>query len=285
MTLFDASRDAEGELFTPRAEATSRWTGRHVRGPAIVSLLARALESTTPDAARLLPARTTFELHSPVPFEPCRVHTRVLKRGRSLTLVEAELHSGGRIVARCRSTVLAIGSAVAGADFAERSRMRKPPRKSDIANDIWANPIPPECAPPSVEVQTAATERLFRSATTDWSPRRADHRTGERIVVWYSAETVVAGEAASPFQLAAAAADLGNFAVNFGANGLAHINTDVTLSLARLPVPGGVGVCGGSRTADGDVAVGSGLVFDTDGVCGQVTITALRHAEVRLTFE
>lgn len=283
MTWFDASGDDEGVTFIPRAAAASRWTGRHLRGPAIVSLLARAVEGALPDGGVALPARTTFDLHSPVPLEPYRVRTRVVKRGRSLSLVDAELHASDRVVARCRSALLTHGSPRDDSD--EGARERSSAGNVTPTRDIWADPIPLACAPPPAEVRAAHPGRLFRSATTDWSPRRADHRTGERMVVWYTSETVVDGETASPFQLAAAAADLGNFVVNFGASGLAHINSDVTLSLARLPVPGGVGVCGGTRIAAGDVAVGTALVFDTRGVCGQATVTAVRHAELQLTFE
>ena len=281
MTFFDVSRTAEGELFTPLPAATSRWTGQHVRGPAIVALLARAVESAMPAGNRAVPARSTFELHSPFGLQPCRVRTRVLKQGRTLTLIEAELLSDERVVARCRSAFLSPtpgDSSIVAASAENAAAINDP-------EPIWADPVPVECAPPPAELRATATGRLFRSTTTDWSPRRADHRTGQRNLVWYPSESVVSGEAATPFQLAAAASDLGNHVINFGTNGLSHINSDVTLSLARYPETSGIGVCGNTRTAHRDVSIGSAVVFDEHGVCGQATVTSVRHAYLSLTFE
>ena len=274
MAFFQNVTGPEGEHFVPLADAASRWIGTHLRGPAITSLLVRGVEAAaaeeTPDAR---PVRATFDLHSPVPMAPCFVTARVLKRGRTLTIAEAELraHDTDRILARSRATFIVPPDAEAPAALE--------------AEPVWRTDLPEECTPPPAELRAlSAAGRLYRTTSTEWSSTRAGHQNADRHLVWTFDEDIIEGERPTRFQCAARAADLGNFVINMGADGLSYINTDVTLSLSRLPVSGGVGVCSELRSTHDGVAVGTAHLFDAEGACGSTTVTAVRHATTRLDY-
>jgi Thioesterase-like superfamily len=66
------------------------------------ALLARALEACAPDPDRLL-ARVTLEILGPVPVAELEVQAAVVRPGRSVELLEAELRAGGRTAMRARA--------------------------------------------------------------------------------------------------------------------------------------------------------------------------------------
>jgi len=271
MTFFRRAHHLGGDRYVPLPDASSRWTGSQLRGPAITALLAGGLERALPAEAGWRPVRATFELHSPVPMDPCWVEARTLKQGRTLTLVDAELFSEAseRPLARCRASFV---SPAVGDDA-------QPP------DTVWATPAPEECAPPSEELrEISSAGRLYRSSSTQWSGTRAGHQNAERKLVWFYDEPVIEGETPSPFQYAARAADLGNYVINAGAEGISYINSDVTVHLSRLPTPGGVGLCSELRSADTGVSVGTAILFDSAGVCGTSTVTSVRHSKTRLSY-
>jgi Acyl-CoA thioesterase C-terminal domain/Acyl-CoA thioesterase N-terminal domain len=66
------------------------------------ALLARALEALAPDPARML-ARVTLEILGPVPVDEVEVQAAVVRPGRSVEMLEAELRAGGRSAMRARA--------------------------------------------------------------------------------------------------------------------------------------------------------------------------------------
>lgn len=71
---------------------------------------------------------------------------------------------------------------------------------------------------------------------------------------------------------AALAADMANGQVNASPVGLAYINADVTMTIARLPEGEWVGLDARSRAAADGVSVGSVDLYDSKGRIGQVTL-------------
>jgi len=271
MTFFRPASHSTGDRFEPVEDAWSKWDDRHLRGPAVTALLARGAERALAPDEHWRPVRATFELHNPVPRAACWVAARVLKRGRTLTLVDAELFAEGkdRPLSRCRAAFVA---ASVGSSDAE-------------PEPVWSPPLPAECTPPPADIIAAsAGGRLYRTSTTEWSGSRSGHQNAERNVVWVCDAPVIEAEDPTPFQAAARASDLGNYVVNAGADGISYINSDVTLHLARLPEAGGVGVCSEFRAEHAGVAVGSAILFDSAGACGSSSVTSVRHQSRRLSY-
>jgi hypothetical protein len=78
------------------------WDPRSQHAGPPAALLGRALEATAPRDGTLL-ARVTFDILGPVPVAEVEVESRVLRPGRTVELVEAELRAGGRTAMTARA--------------------------------------------------------------------------------------------------------------------------------------------------------------------------------------
>jgi hypothetical protein len=89
-----------------RFQATEHTSGpwdpgsQHAGPPS--ALLARALEALAPDPQRML-ARITLEILGPVPVDEVEVQAAVVRPGRSVAMLEAELRADGRTAMRARA--------------------------------------------------------------------------------------------------------------------------------------------------------------------------------------
>jgi hypothetical protein len=89
-----------------RFQATEHTSGpwdpglQHAGPPS--ALLARAVEALAPDPARML-ARVTLEILGPVPVDEVEVQAEIVRPGRSVEMLEAELRAGGRAAMRARA--------------------------------------------------------------------------------------------------------------------------------------------------------------------------------------
>jgi hypothetical protein len=72
--------------------------------------------------------------------------------------------------------------------------------------------------------------------------------------------------------------------MNWGSGGVEHINTDINLSLSRLPVSTEIGLAARERFAHDGIAVGTAVVFDREGPIGTSTVTALANARRAVDF-
>ena len=90
----------------------------------------------------------------------------------------------------------------------------------------------------------------------------------------------VAGEEISPLLRAALSADFANPLVNSGPAGLAFINADLTMYIARDPVGDWIGMEASGHLGAGGVAVGSGWLHDRHGRFGQSSVAAMPDARL-----
>lgn len=97
-------------LYLPNSDGTflatehtgGPWAPTLQHGGPPAALLARAIESE-PSSRPAALARLVVDLLGPVPVGPVSVASRVMRAGRSVELVEAELSAGGRIAARAQA--------------------------------------------------------------------------------------------------------------------------------------------------------------------------------------
>jgi acyl-CoA thioesterase superfamily protein len=249
---------AERDLLLPRPGAASTWAdGRTVRGMASSAVMARAAEQAIAAAGidDLRPARWTADLSRPVPMEPMRTRAEILRRGRRVCLVDVELLVGDTVVARARGLYVRAGA-------------------TSGPGRVW-QPARTLVLPPEELRPTVAGTRLHHSDEGGWTTEAAPHQNASRKQIWLVPVPIVETEIPSPFQVAAAVADLASVVTHWGDAGLAHINADLTLSLARLPRGAGLGVAALERVEADGVAIGTALVHDGEGVIGTSTVTAV----------
>lgn len=266
MTLSFFTRD--GDALAPTDLACSLWSEDQMHGVALSGALARALEGAAADLGRaeLRPARYTVDLFRPARMEPCRTSAVVVREGRRLCLIDVVLEQGGTPVARASGLFLQPSEPARG--------------------EVWEpagtfDPPPLDLAPVSDRPRVP----LFSSERIGWSPSFADHQNGDRKMTWQTGVPVIPGEKPSPFVAAASIADATSMVTNWGSNGVEHINPDITLTLARLPVSLEIGLAAVDRVSADGIAAGVAVVFDRQGRLGSATVSSIANAKRTVDFE
>ena len=260
-TAFFRIEDRSGtETLLPGPRAASSWGGHgQIRGTAISGVLARAAEraaGAVDDAHRFRPGRWTLDLFRPALVAPAVTTATVIRRGRRLRLVDAELTQDGAIVARASLLLLAVDG--------ERP-----------TGQVWDAGLAE--TPVVADVRPETTEStLYFSEDAGWTGSPAVHQNAGRKMLWFLPATLISGEVPSAFQRMAVAADSSNLVANWGTAGLEFINADLTLSIARLPSDDdGIGLrAEGRRESDG-IALGRAMMFDREGPVGAVLLTSI----------
>jgi hypothetical protein len=240
--------------------AVSVWSDEMINGHHVGGLVAWGverdhLEATDPGPG-LQVARLTVDMFRPVPMKPLRVVTRPVRTGRRLRTVEVGVLDDDVEVTR-GSALLLLRSAH--------------PEGEPWAPDGWD--APPPAALPAQEAGSKLSWEVRR--VTGWGE-------GGRGQVWMR-ELVpfVAGEELSPVVRAALCSDFANPLVNSGGEGLAFINADVTMYLARDPVGEWIGMEAAGHLGAEGIAVGSGWLHDEAGRFGQSTVAAMPDPRLR----
>ena len=96
--------DGDGR-FTPTEHARGPWDPQALHGGAPAALIAACLEGVTP-GGELPFARLTFSFLRPVPMAPLRLKTEIIRPGRRVQELQAELHADEVLV--CRASALRI---------------------------------------------------------------------------------------------------------------------------------------------------------------------------------
>ncbi|MDT7755638.1 MAG: hypothetical protein QOH27_1536 [Mycobacterium sp.] len=250
--------EPDGVRFVPRRMAKGGW-GESVSGHAIGGLLGWAVERMVDDHD-MLPARLTVDLPRPTALEPIELHTRVLRDGKRLRLVEATLVQDGNAVARATALFLRRCEQPAGEVWTEQVSM--PPVPSDD-----------EVAKAALFVRTYGWGAPVQNPEAGWAGE-----TGAKFAWLNLAVPVVDHEPLTPFVRAAMAGDVTASLCNWGTAGLQFINADYTVTLGRLPKGSALGMASHSHYSSAGVATGSATLFDRRGAVGSCVSVALAHS-------
>ena len=255
----------EGDLLVPQDLARSLWKADQMHGVATSGALGRAVELAALEHGRddLQPARFTVDLFKAPSMSACSTQVEILRTGPRILVVDASLIQDGEPVARARALFLKPGETPSGL--------------------VWGGetpePPPLDVAPPTDEPHVP-----FFFSDAGWSQNFAVHQNAGRKQMWQTMLPIVLGEPTTPFQGLAGAADSTSMVVNWGSQGVQHINTDITLSISRLPATREVGLSALTWHAHAGIATGTVVVFDRQGVLGTSTVTSLGNAKRSVDF-
>lgn len=256
----------EGDLLIPQDLARSLWKADQMHGVATSGALGRAVENAALARGRddLQPARFTVDLFKAPSMSACNTRVEVRREGPRILVLDADLLQDDEVVASARALFLKPGETPTGLVWAEVD---------------GAEPPPLEVAPPTEQPHVP-----FFFSDAGWSQDFSVHQNAGRKKMWQTTLPIVLGEPTTPFQGLAGAADSTSMVVNWGSKGVQHINTDITLSISRLPAGREVGLCALAWQADDGIATGTAVVFDRQGPLGTSTVTSLGNAKRSVDF-
>jgi hypothetical protein len=253
----------DGAAFAPTTMARGPW-GSSISGNFVGGIFGHVIErSVVVDAGDpdLQPARLTVDLLRPAAMAPVRVSTSIVRRGRRLVLVEAEMTQSDTVVAKASALFLRRGEQPPGAVWTSPVTMPPVPPEFDVGLDtvpmvIWAYGKDPNVAGRSFDL-------------TEWQ------HDGPKFVWLRDIKPLIDGEPMTAFARAAMAGDVASSLTHYGTDGLCFINADYTLALSRLPEGPDIGLAALTHSSHGGVATGTAAMFDRRGPVGTATATAL----------
>lgn len=267
-----------GDVWLPTDLCRGPWDPQACHGGAPAALIARQLERVPlpgpADGAAPIPmrlARLTVELVRPVPIEPLRLDTRVLRPGRKVMVLEATIRTVDDDVVVAMARALRIRTTEPGAVELDDVGPGGP-----AANGVDDTPPP---VPPATDDVTHAMASYvaFHNRGTEHRFARGSYFEPGPAFDWIRlAVPVVPGEVPSPWQRVAAASDFANgtaSSVRFGE--AMFINPDLTVHLWREPVGEWIGLESMMRTSGTGVGASDSTLWDHRGRIGHANQSLL----------
>ncbi len=245
------------EGYLPTRASRGPWSETSLHARVVIGLLAREIEGLHGDP-QFMPARLTVDLYRLPDLSPASVKTTVVREGGRIKVIDADFISGGRGVGRATCQLLR--------------------RTQNPAGVVWSPPKwdapPPDDIPPPSDVR-GDMGGMWRTRPIEG----AFGAPGRRRLWMSEARDLIEGEALTPFVRAALAADFASPFANSSDQGLAWINSDVTLYLHRLPTTPWIGVEVVNHQATEGVAIAECWLHDEAGPIGVSSVAALAQRQ------
>lgn len=239
--------------FVPTELGRGPWDPRALHGGAPAALLAGALERL-PEGGHLPVARLSFDFRRPVPLAPLSVSTEVVRAGRRVVELAAELHAGDALVATARALRVAAAAPLAPG---ERAAPADPPL-----------PPPEQGRPVTFTLDDRATAGFATSMEMRWL--EGEIGPGPATVWMRLGPELIAGSPTTPLQRLAASADFGNgVAAPAAWDTFRFLNADLTVYLHRPPRGEWIGMRSRTHADEGGAALAESRLYDATGPVGR----------------
>jgi acyl-coenzyme A thioesterase PaaI-like protein len=285
------------ERYTPTEYARGPWDPRAQHGGAPATLIAGAFERMQP-GAELPFARLSFSFLRPVPLAPLRLSTRIVRPGRRVQELEAELWAVGPADGAGGSTrgADATAGASAGGELVCRAHALRilpapaelPTLALQVVEESEAPPLPGREEGHSVRFAPDGGEHTSFAASAmemrflHGRPLKgqlpevgvtSSHAPVGTAGVWMRlCRPVLPGEAPTPLVYAMAAADFGNgIAAVLPFDEYVFINADLAITLNRRPEGEWIGLDARTLLHPGGIAWAQSVMHDERGPFGLAT--------------
>lgn len=228
-------------------QAQGAWSPGQQHMAPVAGLMAHALETCSP-RTDLAMSRVAYDILGSIPSGEIEVNARVIRPGRTIELVEAEMIADGRPVVRAVAWRLAITDT-----------------SSIAATDLPRIPGPDEATP--FDMSEIFAGGFIRTLTTR---RFGDHVAG-RSTVWLRPEaTLISGEPTSELARFFGVIDTANGVATRALPGdVMFANTDLTVHLFRRPAGEWVGLETEVSFGSDGLGLTSSVLHDLDGPVGR----------------
>lgn len=251
--------EVDGHTVKPTFLCGGPWSPDAQHGSAVAATLAWAVEQVeTPVPMR--PVRFTVDLLSPVPLTPLRWEATTVKAGKRIAVIDAALYDGDRVAARASTLLMRSEATVDIPDDAPAPPPLPIPPREPLPHDDFTVPDGVDWSPPGF------------AYAMDFERTVGAMGQGAPAAIWMRLRCrTVAGEDPTPFQWAAAAADMGSQLGGYlPFSQYRTINADISLHLLRLPTSPWVGLDGVHRVAADAVGQTDVSMFDEEGQIGRM---------------
>ena len=242
-----------GDLYQPNPISRGPWDPKSLHGRVVIGLLGYEIERLY-GGEDFIPARLTVDMYRLPDLSAASVTTRVVRDGHRIKVIDAEYIVNGVSMGRATCQLLR--------------------RTENPAGNVWSPPGWDAPLPEALPVPEPSRNPLGGM----WAMRPITGGFGEvgRKRTWMSeVRELVGGEPLTLFSRVALAADFASPFANSGDQGLAYINTDVTVYLHRLPRDPWIGFEVVDHQATDGVAVGECRLHDREGPIGSAMVAAL----------
>ena len=249
------------ETFTPTDATRSVWSTDMQHGAPPSALLVRALERCDPvPGARL--TRVVTELLGPIPVTATTVRARVVRPGRSIALLAAELLCAGPD-GTLRPVATATAWRLAGADTAAVAQDRDPA-------------LPPAPADPVPFGTQWDTGTLTYLDGVEWRAVRAVDADGPGVMWARPRLPLVRGERPSALETMFSVVDAANgVGATVDPARYTFLNTDLTVHIHRVPTGEWVGIAAESSIGPDGVGTCAAAIHDARGPVARSAQTLL----------
>jgi hypothetical protein len=267
---------AEGEYFVPTAQARGPWDPNALHGGAPAALIASAFERVEP-GAELQIGRLSFEFLRPIPMAPLTLSTQIVRPGRRVQELAAELRAGEETIIRAGALRVqgVPGEAIAAATEIEARGLVREDELPDVA-------MPPlaEGKPMDFSLNNArAGEASFAGSAMEMRWLNDPWRLGPGRVWQRLRHPLVPGEPLSPIARLTASADFCNgVSATLRFDRFLFINADLSIHLHRAPLGEWIGLDARTRLHESAPGVAEGLLHDEHGIVGRAFQTLVVQA-------
>lgn len=251
---------ADGERFLATEQAAGPWDPQALHGGAPAALIASEFERMEP-GSQLQIARLGFELLRPIPFAPLTLYTRIVRPGRRVQELAAELsapdpRSGGEQLI-CRASALRVQEV-------PPTVPRGAPTPQDDQMPGPQDGIPVRFAlddPDRTSFAASAMEMRWLSDPKALGPGR----------VWMRLRhPLLPGQELTTLARLAATADFGNgVSAVLPFDRFVFINADLSIHLQRPPRGEWIGLDARTLLHDGGTGLAESVLHDVDGPVGR----------------
>ncbi|HNP56493.1 MAG TPA: thioesterase family protein [Gordonia sp. (in: high G+C Gram-positive bacteria)] len=268
--------EADG-WFHPTPVARSMWAKATLTGPATCALAARSAElAGGRDGFR--PVRFTIDLFRAAREIPTTTTTTMRRDGQRVRVVQVD------VVQRAEPDDEPVTVASATTVFLKESVKPRGERWTRGPSTFNPPDAPDDDYYPRFTAEASTTADGTESPAVPWTRDIGSGQVAGRKSYWCNALPAVAGETPTPFQRAVVSAESTSLMGNWGTEGIALINCDLTVALARLPRSRRVGVDSDFHVEDAGISVSETILYDAEGPIGTAICTAVNNAQSEIDF-
>lgn len=264
--------ERDGDRYVATELTRGPWdpNAQHAGPPA--ALIAREIESLDADGPRQV-GRITYEILKPVPIAALTVEAEVVRPGRSVDLVEATLAAEDGPVIRARAWRLRVADVDVPGELVSTSTAGLDAGPA-LLHPGEAPPGPDEGRP--VEFFDTGQAVGYHTAMEYRFTRREFREPGPATAWLRMKHPLVAGEAPTPLQRLATAADTGNgISATLDFDRFIFINVDLTIHILRAPEGEWIGLDSITIPERSGVGLTDTALFDERGPIGRAAQTLL----------